>query len=155
MAFTVPDFFFCGRRNFSDNRIFGKGIGKYIAEAIIFFESEGGFMNYLKRLGLVCLAIAFFMSISVITSYAQSYRNRGWENRDYNRQYQQNNRRYRRNSRITPQEYRRLSRERYRLYQRTNRYYRNDGYLSDRERRKLARKYNKYRRNVYRDRRDW
>lgn len=111
-------------------------------------------MNYLKRLGLVFAAIAFFMSISVVTSYAQNNRNRSWENRDYNRQYQQNNRRYRR-SRITPQEYRRLSRERYRLYQRSNRYYRNDGYISDKERRKLSRKYNKYRRNVYRDRRDW
>jgi len=112
-------------------------------------------MNYLKRLGLVFAAIAFFISISAVSGFAQRYRDRSWENRNYDRQYQQNNRRYRRSSRITPQEYRRLSNERYRLYQRTNRYYRNDGYISDRERRKLVRKYNKYRRNVYRDRRDW
>jgi hypothetical protein len=113
-------------------------------------------MNYLKKLGLVFAALAFFISISAVSGYAQRYRDRSWENRDSYWQDQPNYRRYRRSSsRITPQEYRRLSRERYRLYQRTNRYYRNDGYISDRERRKLARKYYKYRRNVYRDRRDW
>ena len=112
-------------------------------------------MNYLKRLGLIFAAIAFFISISAVSGYAQRYRDRSWQNRDSYWENQQNNRRYRRSSRITQQEYRRLSRERYRLNQRTNRYYRNDGYLSDRERRKLTRKYYKYRRNVYRDRRDW
>jgi hypothetical protein len=111
-------------------------------------------MNYLKKLGLVFAAIAFFISISVVSSYAQRYDDRGWQNRDYNRQYQQN-RRWRGNGRVTPQEYRRLSRERYRLYRRADRYYSNDGYISDRERRKLYRKYNKYRRDFYRDRRDW
>jgi hypothetical protein len=111
-------------------------------------------MNYLKKLGLAFVAIAFFMSISVVSSYAQRYRDRSWENRD---SYWENNqyRRYRRGSRITPQEYRRLMRQRSRLSRRANRYYSNDGYLSYRERRKLARKYYQYRRNVYRDRRDW
>ena len=111
-------------------------------------------MNYLKKLGLVCVAIAFLMSIAVVSSYGQRYRERrSWQERDnYGQNYQY--RRYRR-SRITPQEYRRLSRQRYRLTRRANRYYSNDGYLSYRERRNLSRKYYQYRRAVRRDRRDW
>ena len=112
-------------------------------------------MNYLKRLGLAFATAAFLMSISVVTSYAQrSYSERSYQDRD---SYWQNNqyRRYRRGSRITPQEYRRLMRQRARLNRRAYRYYSNDGYLSSRERRRLARKYYQYRRNVYRDRRDW
>ncbi|MEP6901148.1 MAG: hypothetical protein ABJA66_05320 [Actinomycetota bacterium] len=111
-------------------------------------------MNYLKKFGLALAAIVFLISISVISGNAQSYRNREWQNRDNNRQNQQSQR-WRRNGRVTPQEYRQLSRERYRLNRRTNRYYQNDGYISNQERRKLAKKYYKYRRNVYRDRRDW
>lgn len=110
-------------------------------------------MNYLKKIGLACAAIAFMMSISAVSSYGQRYRDRSWQNRDYyNQNYQY--RRYRRGSRITPQEYRRLARQRARLNRRTYRYYRNDGYLSSRERRRLARKYYQYRRNVYRARRN-
>jgi hypothetical protein len=111
-------------------------------------------MNYLKKLGLVCVAIAFFISISAVSGNAQRYRDRSWEDRD---SYWQNNeyRRYRRSSRLTPREYRRLARQRARLYPRSNRYYRNDGYISERERRRLAGKYYRYRRNVYRDRSDW
>ncbi len=112
-------------------------------------------MNYLKKLGLALAAILFVMSISVISGNAQRYRNREWQNRDNNWQYQQNRRWRNRNGRINRNEYRQLSRERYRLYRRANRYYSNDGYLSYRERRNLARKYYKYRRNVRRDRRDW
>ena len=112
-------------------------------------------MNYLKKLGLVCVAIAFLMSIAVVSSYGQRYRERSWQNRDSYWQNNQNRRWRNRRSRITPQEYRRLSRQRARLYQRTNRYYRNDGYLSYRERRRLYRQYNRYQRNVRRDRRDW
>ena len=112
-------------------------------------------MSYLKRLGLAFAAIAFLMSISAVSSSAQrSYRERSYQDRD---SYWQNDqdRRYRRGSRITPQEYRRLARQRARLYRRANRYYGNDGYLSYRERRNLARKYYQYRRAVRRDRRDW
>jgi hypothetical protein len=112
-------------------------------------------MNYLKKLGLALAAIAFFMSVSAVSSSAQrTYRERNWQNRDYNRQYQQN-RRWRSSGRLTPQEYRRLAWQRYRLNRQANRYYSNDGYLSYRERRRLARRYNQYQRNVYRSRRNW
>jgi hypothetical protein len=121
-----------------------------------YLNYEGGFMNYLKKLGIACAAIAFIMSITVVSSYGQRYRERrsNWDNRDY---YGQNYeyRRYRRSGRLTPQEYRRLARQRERLNRRTYRYYSNDGYLNYRERRRLARRYYQYRRNVYRDRRDW
>jgi hypothetical protein len=146
--------FFARAGNFSDNRRFTQIIGNYIAQAInLILNFVGGFMNYLKKLGLVCVAIAFLMSIAVVSSYGQRYRERSWQNRDsYWQNYQY--RRYRR-SRITPQEYRRLARQRERLNRRTYRYYRNDGYLSYRERRRLYRQYNRYQRNVRRDRRDW
>ena len=110
-------------------------------------------MNHLKKLGLVCLGIAFLLSISVVSGYGQrDYRDRGYQDRDYyNQNYQ--DRRYRRN-RLTPWEYRRLARQRARLYRRSNRYYGNDGYLSDRERRRLARRYYQYRRNAYQYRRN-
>jgi hypothetical protein len=71
-----------------------------------------------------------------------------WQNTRSREQY------YQRNSRISPQEYRRLQRQRARINRNTGRFYR-DGYLSDKERRRLQRQYYKYRRNVYRDRRDW
>jgi len=111
-------------------------------------------MIYLKKFGLVFAAALFLMSIFVISGNAQRYGNRGWQNRNNNWQYQQN-RRWRRDGRINRNEYRQLSRQRWRLYQMRNRYYRNDGYISYGERRRLARRYYQYRRNVYRDRRDW
>jgi len=111
-------------------------------------------MTYLKSLGLIAAAIAFLMSVSALSSSAQTYyRDRSWQNRGYygqNTQY----RRYRR-GRMTPQEYRRLARQRTRLYRPTNRYYRNYGYLSYWERRRLARRYYQYRRNAYQTRRNW
>jgi hypothetical protein len=135
-------------------------------------------MNYLKKIGLVCAAVAFFMSVSVVTGYAQYSRNRSWQNRgdsSQSRQYRnrrtENNRRWQNRSgyynnrsyqsqyysygRISPREARRLQLQRARLYRTSNRYYRNDGRLSYRERRRLAERYQRYRRNVYRDRRDW
>ena len=138
-------------------------------------------MNYLKKLGLVCAAIAFLMSVSVVTGYAQGSRNRSWQNRDsypQNRQYRnrrtENNRRWQSRSgyynnrsyqsryyrsnrygRISRAEAIRLQRQRARLYRARSRYYNNDGRLSYRERRRLAERYQRYRRNVYRDRRDW
>ena len=137
-------------------------------------------MNYLKKLGLVCAAIAFLMSISVVTGYAQWSRNRSWQNRDNysSRQYRnrrtENNRRWQNRSSywnnrsnqsryyrygsygtITRAEAIRLQRQRARLLQARSRYYYNDGRLSYRERRRLAERYQRYRRSVYRDRRDW
>jgi hypothetical protein len=113
-------------------------------------------MTYVKRLGLVCAAIAFLISISAVSGFAQrTYRDRSWESRDYNRQYNQNRRYYRRGSRMTPWEYRRMMRQRARYYRRANRYYSNDGYLSYRERRRLARRNYQYRRNIYQYRRNW
>ncbi len=138
-------------------------------------------MNYLKKLGLVCAAIAFLMSISVINGYAQRSRNRSWQNRDYysqsrqyrnrrtennrswqnrrsygnNRRYQSRYYRYDGSGRITRAEAIRLQRQRARLLRARNRYYYNDGRMSLSERRRLAERYQRYRRSVNRDRRDW
>ena len=113
-------------------------------------------MTYVKRLGLVCAAIAFFISISAVSGFAQrTYSNRSWENRDYNRQYDQNRRSYRRSSRMTPWEYRRMMRQGARFYRRANRSYNNNGYSNYRERRRLERRNYQYRRNVYQYRRNW
>src|SRR5215204_3226664 len=115
-------------------------------------------MSYLKRLGLAFAAIAFLMSISAVSGFAQrSYRERGgyqdrdsyWQNYRYRRYYRRSN------YRLTPREYRRLARQRARLYRRYNSYYGNNGYISYRERRRLARRYYQYRRNTYQDRRNW
>ncbi len=103
----------------------------------------------------------------------RSYQNRNYRyaGRGYQGNYRYANRSYRtgyryvnyqnyrnrnyRSDRISPREARRLARQRARLYQARNRYYNNDGRLSYRERRRLAERYQRYRRNVYRDRRDW
>ncbi len=116
-------------------------------------------MNYLRKFGLMALALAFLMCLTAVSSDAQWRRDRDrrdrgglWQQRNDDRRWR--NRDYR-NRRLTANEYRRLQRQRYRLYRTRERYYRNDGYISDRERRRLQKRYNKYRRNVYRDRRDW
>lgn len=130
-------------------------------------------MNYLKKISLTFVGIAFCLSLFVISSYAQygrsgSYQNRNGyrqqqqyrsrisrqqtQNRYYQNRYYQN--RYYGYGRITPQEARRLQRQRQRLYNTTRRIYR-DGYVNSREQNRLQRRYNRYRRNVYRDRRDW
>lgn len=57
----------------------------------------------------------------------------------------------RRSGRITPQEQRRLARERSRYSRLANRSTR-DGYISGKEARKLNKRANKYRRDVYRSR---
>lgn len=127
-------------------------------------------MNLLKKLGLFLTAVLFFTSLSVVSANAQPGKNRwkgnngnhyGWyKNRQNsgrnwrNDYYRQNRRYYGSYGRITPQEYWRLQRQRNRLYRSYNRSTR-DGYLTDRERRRLSRQYYKYRRSVYRDRRDW
>ena len=116
-------------------------------------------MNFLRKFSLAIIGIAFCLGIFVATGNAQYGRERGWQQRGGLWEGQTNNRRWRnrnyRNYRITPQEARRLQRQRMRLYNTRERYYGNDGRLSYKERRKLAKRYSKYRRNVYRDRRDW
>lgn len=118
-------------------------------------------MNYLRKFGLAVVAIAFCLGIFVTASNAQYGRDRNWRQQQrgglwegFPQTRRSRNRDYR-YGRVTPQEYRRLQRQRERLYNSRYRYYRNDGYISDRERRKLQKKYYKYRRSVYRDRRDW
>ncbi len=119
-------------------------------------------MKSVKKFGLILSAIAFCLSIFAATSNAQYNRNRRWQNnndgslseyqnRQRNRRWQNRHYDY---GRISPQEARRLQRQRYRLYNQRERAYR-DGYISEKEQRKLQKKYYKYRRNVYRDRRDW
>ena len=104
-------------------------------------------MKLIKKLVLTFSVAAFCLGIFVTTGSAQ-YQDRGWQNRQNNGQNRIN-----RNRRISPQEARRLQRQRERLI-RTRDRYRNDGYISDKERSKLQKKQYKYRRAVRRDRRD-
>ncbi len=129
-------------------------------------------MKYLKKIVLTGAALAFLSVVYVAESQAQRRsrwdgnngrndrwsqgRHRGWDDRrgrgwnnDRGSSWYGN-----RNGYLSWNERRRLQRQRYRLYNTRNRYYR-DGYLNDKERRKLSNRYNRYRRNVYRDRRDW
>lgn len=122
-------------------------------------------MNMLKKLGLILTAIVFCLSLAVSASYAQPGKakmsgnsgkhkgwthgkHRGWDNgrkvgwrRTHNGRYR---RVYRRTSgNITPQEARRLHRQRdriSRLYNRSTR----DGVLTTKERRKLDKRTTKY-----------
>jgi hypothetical protein len=136
-----------------------------------FLNKQGENMNYLRKFGLVVSAIAFCLSLYVASADAQWRQNRNWETREQNI-YRTTNRRWNRNrnvywqqnrniywqqnryGRLSPREYWRLQRQRSRIYRNTNRYY-SDGYLSSSERRRLMRQQYRYRRNVYRDRRDW
>ncbi len=104
-------------------------------------------MKLIKKLVLTFSVAAFCLGIFVTMGSAQ-YQDRGWRNRQNNGQNRIN-----RNRRISPQEARRLQRQRERLI-RTRDRYRNDGYISDKERSKLQKKQYKYRRAVRRDRRD-
>jgi hypothetical protein len=141
-------------------------------------------MNLIKKLGLIISAVAFCLSLAVVSADAQpgragwknnngkakgwykgqrngwdKGRKTGWRNRTTTTIYQQ---RYQtglytqrdRYGRLTWQERQRLQRQRERLYRTQNRYYR-DGYLSGKEQRKLNKRYNQYQRKVRRDRRDW
>ena len=122
--------------------------------------SKGGYMNFLRKLGLAIFAIAFCLGIFAATSSAQYGRDRGYQQRGDNwervsQARRWRNRNYRSGGGISPYEYRRLQRQRERLYNSRSRYYRNDGRLSNWERRRLQNRYYRYRRNVYRDRRDW
>ncbi len=112
-------------------------------------------MKTMKKIGLMVSAFAFCLSVFAISGNAQTYQDRNWRNRQ-NRQVYSQGRVYQnqRNRRISPQEARRLERQRERLYRTRNRYYRNDGQISYKEQQKLQKKYYKYRRNVRRDRRD-
>ncbi len=117
--------------------------------------SNGGYMNFLRKFSLAIFAIAFCFGLFVATGNAQSGREKGYQQRGGYWEGQNRGWRNNRNRRITPQEARRLQRQRERLYNSRNRYYTNDGRLSYKERRKLAKRHTKYRRNVNRDRRDW
>ena len=108
-------------------------------------------MNLLRKLTLAAAAVVFCFGLFTVTASAQG-RHRGWSNNGVYIQYGQPQW-DRRRGRISPQEYRRLHRQRYRLYRSRNRAYQ-DGYVNYNERRRLSRQYYKYRRNVYRDRRD-
>jgi hypothetical protein len=107
-------------------------------------------MSLLKKIGVSAAALAFSMGLFVASSNAQ-YRTRTWTTGRtvYQPQYRQWQ--TYRSSRITPREYRRLMRQRYRIYRSSNRAYR-DGRLDWRERRRLARQYNRYNRTYYRSR---
>lgn len=107
-------------------------------------------MKSILRLGVIVAVFAFFFSISAVETNAQWNRNRSWGN--YNRQYP--NWQWQRRGRISPQEYRRLSRQRSRIYRSRQRAYR-DGYVTPNERRRIYRQSQRYRQNVRRDRRDW
>jgi hypothetical protein len=121
-------------------------------ETLILLKNMGGKMSLVRKFGLAILGVAFSLGVFVTTSNAQWSNNRSWQNRSYQTRNWQN-RRYR-TSRISPQEYRRLSRQRSRIYRSTRRAYR-DGYVSPNERRRLYRQTQRYRNNVRRDRRDW
>jgi hypothetical protein len=108
-------------------------------------------MNLLRKVTLAAAAAVFCFGLFTVTASAQD-RHRGWSNNGGYIQYgrpQWN----RRNGRLSPQEYRRLQRERYRIYQSRNRAYR-DGYVNYNERRRLSRQRERSRRHVYRDRWD-
>ena len=118
----------------------------------------------LLKFGLITTALLF--AFSVTSSYAQpgkaryggnQGKHKGWERGNHDgwdrgrKTGWQGNYRH---GRISDRERDRLRRQRERIFNSRNRYYR-DGYLNNNERRKLTKKVTKYRRNVYRDRRDW
>jgi hypothetical protein len=109
-------------------------------------------MYLIKKLTLAAAGAVFCLGLFAVTANAQYHRNRGWNNGGIYIQYGQPQ--WNRRGRLSPQEYRRLQRERYRIYRSTNRAYR-DGYITDNERRRISRQRDRYRRHVYRDRRDW
>jgi hypothetical protein len=140
-------------------------------------------MKFIKKLGVIFAAIAFCLSLTVATSYAQpgkagwknnngkhkgwykgqrngwnKGRKTGWLNRTgiLSQQDWRNNRTTRRTrtGRLTSQELRQLQRRQTLLNRTRNRYY-SDGYLTNRESRKLNKRTNKYQRRVRRDTRDW
>lgn len=110
-------------------------------------------MNLLRKLALAAAAVVFCLGLFTVTTSAQGRGNhRGWSKQ--NRVYvQYGNPTWYQRGRISPQEYRRLQRQRYRIYRSTNRAYR-DGYINDNERRRLSRQRDRFRRHVYRDRWD-
>ena len=114
-------------------------------------------MYLLKKTAFAAIAVVFGLGVFVSTSNAQ-YRTRTWTTQNRTIYVQPGTRtrswQYRSydRGRVTPQEYRRLQRERYRIQRSSMRAYR-DGYVSPREQRRLARQYNRYNRTAYRVRR--
>jgi hypothetical protein len=134
-------------------------------------------MKLLKKLGLAFSAIAFLMSLAVMTTYAQPgkaryegnrgkhrgwtigkhrgwNRDRNWERRD-ERWERRNDRLDRRNDRaysrgrITAEELQRLERRRERLDSLADRY-EDNGRINNREQRRLNRRYSTYNRRYRR-----
>lgn len=129
-------------------------------------STKGGDMESIRRITISLLCIAFCLGAAVTSSSAQpgrarwegnrglhrgwtTGRHRGWDNRG--RRYGWTDSRY---GRLSWRERRRLERQRNRLYNMRKRFY-SDGYYSPRERRRLMYGTYRYRRNIYRDRRDW
>lgn len=108
-------------------------------------------MYLLKRLTLAAAAVVFCMGLFAATTNAQWQKHRTRSGGVYIQYGQPQWNGY---GRISPQERRRLERERYRIYRSSNRAYR-DGYINERERRRLERQRDRFRSHVYRDRRDW
>ena len=113
-------------------------------------------MKSMKKIGLVLSVFAFCLSVFAIPGDAQTYQDRNWRNRQNRDVYSQGRvyQNQRSSRRISPQEARRLQRQRERPYRSRDRYYRNDGQISYREQQTLQKKYYRYHRNVRRDRRD-
>ncbi len=123
-------------------------------------------MNYLKKLSLAATALAFFLSLSVATGYAQPGRasvygnngkhkgwykgkHNGWRNRKRQTVYYPRTGRYvyyPRTTRVYP---------RTNIYRTRNGYYYNDRYISNKQRRKMQKRYLKYRRSAIQNRRNW
>lgn len=112
-------------------------------------------MNLFRKLTLAAVAVVFCLGLFTVDTSAQGHgKHRGWQK--HNKVYVQygNPVWNRRSARLSPQEYRRLQRERLRLSQARSRAYR-DGYINDNERRRLSRQRDRFRRHVTRDRGDW
>jgi hypothetical protein len=137
------------------------------------FNKYGGFMKSLKKLTLIFIAVAFCLSLSVVTSMAQpgkakykgnngnhygwekgkhkgwnKGKKKGWENRDdrWDRNDDRLERRTNRNyrrGRISEDEYRRLQRRQNRINRIRDRYD-DDGVINNREQRRLRNRYGNY-----------
>jgi hypothetical protein len=111
-------------------------------------------MNLFRKLTLAVVAVVFCFGLFTVTTSAQGRGNhRGWSKHNKVQIQYGNPVWNRRQARLSPQELRRLQRERYRIYRSTNRAYR-DGSINSNERRRLSRQRDRFRRHVYRDRHD-
>jgi len=125
-------------------------------------------MKIVKKIGFVLFAIAFCLSLSITSAYAQpgkaryegnNGKHKGWvkgQHKGWRKRDSRSERRvYRgyRSGQINSSEYRRLQRRGNRL-ERVEYRYRRDGSLNAKERRKLNTKYTKYNGKINRARRN-